>query len=137
LETESNKRNRLEENHTIGEYHNVFISAAKSIPSFNKCKTEERGGEMSESNSVLIGRKPVMNYVLACITLFHGGANEVNVKARGRAISRAVDVVEVTRRRFMPDVKVKKIDIGTDQLAPIEEGGTPTNVSTIEITLAK
>ena len=92
---------------------------------------------MSESNSVLIGRKPVMNYVLACITLFHGGANEINVKARGRAISRAVDVVEVTRRRFMPDVKVKKIDIGTDQLAPYEEGGTPTNVSTIEITLAK
>ena len=92
---------------------------------------------MSESTSVLIGRKPVMNYVLACITLLHGGANEINVKARGRAISRAVDVVEVTRRRFMPDVKVKKIDIGTDQLAPYEEGGTPTNVSTIEITLAK
>ena len=92
---------------------------------------------MSESNSVLIGRKPVMNYVLACITLFHGGAEEINVKARGRAISRAVDVVEVTRRRFLPDVKVKKIDIGTDQLAPYEEGGTPTNVSTIEITLAK
>jgi len=92
---------------------------------------------MSESNSVLIGRKPVMNYVLACITLFHGGANEIYVKARGRAISRAVDVVEVTRRRFMPDVKVKKIDIGTDQLAPYEEGGTPTNVSSIEITLAK
>jgi DNA-binding protein len=92
---------------------------------------------MSESNSVLIGRKPVMNYVLACITLFHGGANEIYVKARGRAISHAVDVVEVTRRRFMPDVKVKKIDIGTDQLASFEEGGTPTNVSTIEITLAK
>jgi DNA-binding protein len=78
-----------------------------------------------------------MNYVLACITLFHGGANEVMVKARGRAISRAVDVVEVTRRRFMPDLKVKKIDVGTDQLAPTEGGGTPTNVSTIEITLVK
>ena len=49
----------------------------------------------------------------------------------------SLDVVEVARRRFLPDVKVKKIDIGTDQLAPIEEGGTPTNVSTIEITLAK
>jgi len=92
---------------------------------------------MSERNDVLIGRKPVMNYVLACITLFHGGANEVLVKARGRAISRAVDVVEVVRRRFMPDVQIKNIGIGTDQLAPREEGGTPTNVSTIEITLAK
>ncbi len=92
---------------------------------------------MVESNSVLIGRKPVMNYVLACITLFHGGADEVMVKARGRAISRAVDVVEVVRRRFLPDVKVNKIGIGTEQLAPTEEGGTPTNVSTIEITLKK
>ena len=90
-----------------------------------------------ESNAVLIGRKPVMNYVLACITLVHGGAKEINVKARGRAISRAVDVVEVTRRRFLPDLKVKNIDIGTEQLAPFEEGGQPTNVSTIEITLGK
>ncbi len=93
---------------------------------------------MSESNAVLIGRKPAMNYVLACITLFHGGANEVNVKARGRAISRAVDVVEIVRRRFLPDVKVKKIDIGTQQLASTEEGrDTPSNVSTIEIRLGK
>ena len=90
---------------------------------------------MSESNSVLIGRKPVMNYVLACITLFHGGAKEVSVKARGRSISRAVDVVEVVRRRFLPDVKVTRIGIGTDQVSPREEGGSPTNVSTIEITL--
>jgi DNA-binding protein Alba len=92
--------------------------------------------EMSESNSVLIGRKPAMNYVLACITLFHGGAKEINVKARGRAISRAVDVVEIVRRRFLPDVKVKTVEIGTQQLPPREEGGTPSNVSTIEITLA-
>ena len=92
---------------------------------------------MSESNSVLIGRKPAMNYVLACITLFHGGANEVNVKARGRAISRAVDVVEIVRNRFLPNVKLKGIGIGTQQLSPAEEGSTPTNVSTIEITLGK
>ena len=92
---------------------------------------------MSESNSVLIGRKPVMNYVLACITLFHGGAKEVEVRARGRAISRAVDVVEVVRRRFLPDIKIKKIGIGTEQMVPTEEGGTPSKVSTIEITLAQ
>jgi len=93
---------------------------------------------MSENNSVLIGRKPVMNYVLACITLFHGGAEEVNIKARGRAISRAVDVVEIARRRFLPDVKVGNISIGTQQLQ-IDEGGntSTTNVSTIEITLTR
>jgi DNA-binding protein len=92
---------------------------------------------VAESNSVLIGKKPVMNYVLACITLFHGGAKEVHIKARGRAISRAVDVVEVVRRRFLPDVKIKKVGIGTEQVAPKVEGGTATNVSTIEITLER
>ena len=92
---------------------------------------------MTESNSVFIGNKPVMNYVLACITLFHGGAKEVNVKARGRSISTAIDVVEVVRSRFLPDVKIKQIGIGTEQMAPREEGGTATNVSTIEITLQR
>ena len=92
---------------------------------------------MSENNAVLIGKKPVMNYVLACITFFHGGAKEVSIKARGRAISRAIDVAEVVRRRFLPDVKVTKIGIGTDQISPREEGSGPTNVSTIEITLER
>ena len=92
---------------------------------------------MSENNAVLIGKKPVMNYVLACITLFHSGAKEVNVKARGNAISRAVDIVEVVRRRFLPDVKIKKISIGTDQLASQEGSDTLTNVSTIEITIER
>jgi len=92
---------------------------------------------MSDSNSVLIGKKPVMNYVLACITLFHGGAKEVNVKARGKAICRAIDVVEVVRRRFLPDMKVKRIGIGTDQLSPQETSDEMTNVSTIEITLGR
>ena len=91
---------------------------------------------MAESNSVLIGRKPVMNYVLACITLFHGGAKEVSIKARGKAISRAVDVAEIARRRFLPDVKVGKITIGTEELKG-REGESSTNVSTIEITLTR
>ncbi len=92
---------------------------------------------MSENNAVLIGKKPVMNYVLACITLFHSGAKEVHVKARGNAISRAVDIVEVVRRRFLPDVKIKKVSIGTDQLAPQEGNDNLTNVSTIEITIER
>jgi DNA-binding protein len=92
---------------------------------------------MSDTNSVLIGNKPVMNYVLACITLFHGGAKEVNVKARGKAISRAVDVVEVVRRRFIPDVKIKRVGIGTEQMASRDENGSPSNVSTLEISLER
>ena len=78
-----------------------------------------------------------MNYVLACITLFHSGAKEISVKARGRAISRAIDVVEVVRRRFLPDVKVKRVGIGTDQLASQEEGSALTNISSIEIILQR
>ena len=92
---------------------------------------------MSESEAVLIGRKPVMNYVLACITFFHGGAKEVNIKARGRSISHAIDVAEVVRRRFLPDVKVKSIAIGTDRIQPEDEGAQQTNISTIEITLQR
>ncbi len=92
---------------------------------------------MSDTNSVLIGKKPVMTYVLACITLFHGGAKQVNVKARGKAISRAIDVAEVVRRKFLLDVKIAKVGIGTDQLAPQEGNDALTNVSTIEITLER
>jgi DNA-binding protein len=92
---------------------------------------------MSEANSVLIGRKPVMNYVLACITLFHGGAKQVTVKARGKSINYAIDVVEVVRRRFLPNTKVKQISIGTDQLSRLSESDGSTNVSTIEIVLER
>jgi len=91
---------------------------------------------MSEPNAVLIGKKPVMNYVLAVITLFQGTTGEVVVKARGQAISRAVDVVEIVRRRFIQDLKVKEVRIGTVQL-PGLEGRGPANVSTMEIVLTK
>ncbi len=94
---------------------------------------------LRESNSVLIGKKLTMNYVLACIILFHSDSPEVKVKARGMSISRAVDVVEIVRRRFLPDVKVKGVDLGTQQMPAREgeEGRGPSNVSTIEITLTR
>ena len=81
-----------------------------------------------------------MNYVLACITFFHSGAKEVSIKARGRSICRAIDVAEVVRHRFLPDVKIKRIGIGTDKFLPqdhedVNQG--ETNVSTIEITLMR
>jgi len=90
---------------------------------------------MSESNAVLIGRKPVMNYVLACITLFHGGTKQVSIKARGKSISYAIDVAEVVRRKFLPNVKIKRINIGTDQFSHEDQAEGLTNVSTIEIVL--
>jgi DNA-binding protein len=85
-------------------------------------------------NAVFVGNKPVMNYVLAVLTQFNSGVNEVSVKARGRAISRAVDVAEIVRKRFLPDVDVKDIKISTEK---VESEQGEANVSAIEITLAK
>jgi DNA-binding protein len=88
---------------------------------------------MDRSNTVFIGRKPVLNYVLACMTLFKSGHKEVSIKARGRSISRAVDVVEVLKNRFMPNAEVSDIQIGTESLEGGDRG--PSNISTIDITV--
>ncbi len=89
---------------------------------------------MTDDNVVYIGNKPVMNYVLAVVTQFNNGASEVAVKARGKAISRAVDTVEVTKNRFLEGAKVKDIKIGTEKIAT-DRG--ESNVSIIEIVMVK
>lgn len=86
--------------------------------------------------TVYVGRKPLMNYVLAVITGFNAGAEEVTLKARGRAVSRAVDVAEVAKSRFLESVKVGKIEIGSEEIS-IEEQNRTRNVSTMEITLTR
>ncbi len=91
---------------------------------------------MSRSNTVFVGRKPVLNYVLACRTLLKSGESEVLIKARGRSISTAVDVVEVTKNRFVNDLKVVDISIGTERLTS-PDGDQPTNVSSIEIKVTR
>ena len=89
-----------------------------------------------EPNTVYIGRKPTMNYVLAVITSFNSSdTKEVTLKARGRAITTAVDVAEIVNNRFMKDLNVGEIAIGTEEIQQ-EEGGT-RNVSTIEISLTR
>ncbi|MCI5867568.1 MAG: DNA-binding protein Alba [Methanosphaera sp.] len=90
---------------------------------------------MAEENIVYIGNKPVMNYVLAVVTQMNSGVTEVILKARGRAISRAVDVAEIVRNRFISDVDVESIDISTEEIVGNE--GTSSNVSAIEIKLSK
>jgi DNA-binding protein len=91
---------------------------------------------MAESNTVFIGKKPVMNYVLACLTLFQNGADGVMIKARGRAISKAVDVAQIMVKRFATDLVVKKIDITTEQVKSVETGNL-SNVSSMVIQLGK
>jgi archaea-specific DNA-binding protein len=89
---------------------------------------------MAENDVVFVGNKPVMNYVLAVVTQFNNGAKDVRIMARGQAISRAVDVAEVSRSRFLSDVTVKGISISTEVLNT-ERG--ETNVSAIEIIIGK
>ncbi|KYK27726.1 RNA-binding protein [Thermoplasmatales archaeon SG8-52-1] len=99
--------------------------------------TEERTAEKrkNDENVIYVGNKPPMSYVLAIVTQFQGGgSDEVVIKARGRAISRAVDAAEITRNRFVTDAKIKDIKIGTESITNEEEGRT-SNVSSIEITL--
>lgn len=99
---------------------------------------EAEGKPLRESTGmdcILVGNKNVMSYVLACVTLFNKGANEVVIKARGRLISRAVDVAEITRHRFITDLAVKSIEIDTTTVQT--DKGSDLNVSTIDITLSK
>jgi len=87
------------------------------------------------SNTIFIGQKPIMAYVTAILMQFTSGTSEISIKARGRTISAAVDVVEVCRRRFFEGkLQVKSISIGTEQLG---EEGQVRNVSTIEIVVTK
>ena len=89
-----------------------------------------------KENVIFIGRKDTMNYVMACITVIQGGQNEIILKARGRAISRAVDVSEILRNRFLKDqIDVKNIEIGTETIESKDRG--KFSVSTMEITLTK
>lgn len=94
----------------------------------------EPSAEMSR-DSVIVGMKPIMNYVVACMTLFNAGVPLIKVRARGRHISTAVDVVEMLRRIFLKDIVVDKIDIGTE--AHKTPDGKEMSVSIIEIRLTK
>jgi archaea-specific DNA-binding protein len=104
---------------------------------FQYWNTQRSGApEMTEDNTVFIGRKPLMNYVLAVMTQFSTGAEKVTLKARGRAISKAVDVAEIVKNRFLNTASVQDIHIGTEKVED-EERENGINVSWIEILLDK
>jgi DNA-binding protein len=87
---------------------------------------------------IFVGNKPPMSYVLAIITAFSSGnQKEVTLKARGQAITTTVDVAEITRNRFMKDLKLTKIAIGKVEMLPREGESKSRMVSTMEITLKK
>jgi DNA-binding protein len=100
-------------------------------------ETKEEGAteeKRTDDNIIYVGSKPPMSYVLAVVTQFQGsGSEEVVIKARGRAISTAVDAAEITRNRFVKDAEIKEIKIDTESIT--NEEGRTSNVSSIEIIL--
>src|SRR5260370_12380747 len=76
-----------------------------------------------EPNMVRIGKKPIMNYVVACMTLLNTGVADVMVRGRGQSITKAVEVVEMLRREVMKNIRIHSVDIGTE-VGKREEGAT-------------
>ncbi|MCC6013385.1 MAG: DNA/RNA-binding protein AlbA [Candidatus Verstraetearchaeota archaeon] len=92
-------------------------------------KTEEK--QPLPKGVILVGKKPVMNYAMVALMQIRE-LGEITLKARGRAISAAVDVAQIIAKRFLSgEVEIKNISIGTQTI-----GDPPRNVSTIEIKLA-
>jgi DNA-binding protein len=90
---------------------------------------------MDVPNLVRIGKKPIMNYVTACVTLFNSGNEEVMVRARGQAIETAIDTVQMLRRGFIKNVNIQSINLGSEDVTRLD--GTRGNISIIEITLSR
>jgi DNA-binding protein Alba len=92
--------------------------------------------EQRHDSIVFVGKKPTMSYVLACLTLFQEGAMDITLKARGRAISKAVDAAQILTKKFVPGVTVKSVELGTE-LVKNDDSGISSNVSSMEIHLSK
>ena len=104
-----------------------------------KLKVELKDDKGKDEHTVFIGTKPFMNYVTGVVMQFTTqGASEVFVKARGRFISRAVDVVEVATKRFLQgQVEIKENGIKVDSEEFTNKEGKQVRVSTIELTVIK
>ena len=92
--------------------------------------------KVKDEDVVYIGRQPVMSYVLAAVTQFNtGNSQKVVLKARGRAIAKAIDVSEIVRNKFIQEINIDDIQIGTEEVK--REDGSMSNVSSIEIYMSK
>jgi len=90
---------------------------------------------MSETSVVFIGQKPMMNYVLAAGKRLTGNGSSVLIQARGKSISKAVDVALITVDRSNGEVRMGEIRINTEVLPGAD--GNPLNVSSIKISLSR
>jgi archaea-specific DNA-binding protein len=95
---------------------------------------ETKEKTVPEGHFVYVGKKGVMAYVLAVITQFSDGAKEISIKARGKSISRAIDVLEIVKNKDM-GIKVKAINTKTEDVET--DDGRPLKVSAIEIKITQ
>src|SRR4030042_1972998 len=103
-------------------YEISVLGKEKTMTDETKEEEETTEKKRTDENVIYVGHKPPMSYVLAVVTQFQGiGSDEVIIKARGRAISTAVDTAEIVRNRFITDAKLKEIKIGTESITN-EEG---------------
>ena len=94
------------------------------------------GASDIKDNTIFVGKKNTKSYVLAAITVLNQSAEKkLIVKARGKAISTAVDVVEMVRNKFFKDLSISDVKISTEELS--NEDGSTVRVSAMEITLGK
>ena len=109
------------------------------IKSDNTTKTVNQkyddNDELFNGKIMYIGKKPAMNYVLAINSRMTEGTDEITIKARGKTISKAVDIAEIVTNRFLTDANDDQVFISTEEI--IRDDGTSTNVSTIEIIIKR
>ena len=88
-----------------------------------------------EERIVFVGGKPFMNYVTAVVMQFTtNSAESVIIRSRGKFISRAVDVAEMVRSKFLTDsIQIGNVDIAAEDFK--NKDGRPIRVSTIDIHL--
>ena len=119
-------------------YSSVLGATERKIATLHKANKKELKNMTENADVIFVGNKPPMSYVLAIITsLSSGNLKDITLKARGQAITTAVDVAEIARNRFIKDLKVSKIAIGTAEMPPREGENKSRMVSTMEITLSK
>ena len=107
----------------------------EKIPT-EKIPTEKKP-EKQQSQIIYIGKKDTISYVLVAVTILNK-SDMCSIQARGRQISKAVDIAEITRRKFLQDmIKVDDVIIGSEEIISNEEGIPPKTVSTIDIILKR
>lgn len=107
----------------------------------NRKKEEESYMPEMKSNVIFIGKKPATVYAMSVMTQAQEGQDEIHLQARGRAISTAVDVSQLSVNRFCTNYEISDVKIGTEEIE-VEDRRDPSlksklNVSSIDITLKK